>query len=212
MSKIPKCSIVTPTWRRHDLLLSRTVPSVRAQEYPSVEHLVVSDGPDPELKAKLYGPEWPGGDRLVYYELPVHDEALHFGAPARNAGLELARGDYVGYCDDDDSLRPYHCTLLAQALTQHPEADFAVSRMLSHGPYGDTVIGHGELAAGSLGTPMVMHRRGVPERYGIWGGGGEWGPGDRFEDWHLIWSWIQAGAAYVRVQAETSDVWPSLYH
>jgi len=130
----------------------------------------------------------------------------------RSTRLELARGDYVGYCDDDDSLRPYHCTLLAQALTQHPEADFAVSRMLSHGPYGDTVIGHGELAAGSLGTPMVMHRRGVPERYGIWGGGGEWGPGDRFEDWHLIWSWIQAGAAYVRVQAETSDVWPSLYH
>ena len=210
-SHIPRVSVITPTWQRHDLLLSRTVPSVQAQRYPSVEHIIVSDGPDPELKDKLAQPWTDGWRNLWYHELSVHDEAEHFGAPARNAGLELASGTYVTYCDDDDSLRPCHCYLLAEALTQHPEADFAVSRMMSHGPYGDIVIGTGPLAAGNLGTPMVMHRRNVPGKYGTWGEDGSWGPGDRFEDWHLIWSWIQADAVYVRVQAETSDVWPSIF-
>ena len=208
---IPKVTVITPTWMRHDLLLTRTIPSVQAQGYPSVEHIVVSDGPDPELKELLAEPWLNGWKDLWYHELPVHDEAEHFGAPARNAGLELAGGEYVTYVDDDDSLRPYHCGILSAALDAHPEADFAASRMLSHSPYGDQVIGAGELAAGNLGTPMVMHRRGVPAKYGTWGTDGQWGPGDRFEDWHLIWTWIQAGAVYVRVQAETSDVWPSIF-
>jgi hypothetical protein len=46
---IPQVTIVTPTWQRHDLLLNRAIPSVQAQGYPGVEHLVISDGPDPPL-------------------------------------------------------------------------------------------------------------------------------------------------------------------
>ena len=176
-----------------------------------MEHVIVSDGPDPALRKALAEPWLEGWEDLWYHELPAHDETEHFGAPARNTGLLLASGELVTYVDDDDALRPYHCTLLAQALTAHPEAGFAVSRMLSHGAYGDIVIGTGPLAAGDVGTPMIMHRRDVPVKYGTWGTDGSWGPGDRFEDWHLVWAWIQAGAEYVRVQAETSDVWPSIF-
>ena len=203
-ARIPKVSVITPTWRRHGMLLTRCIPSVQAQGYPSVEHLVISDGPDPELKDKLAQPWTDGWKDLWYHELPVHDEAEHWGSYGRAAGIELASGEYITYCDDDDSLRPFHCYQLAEALTAHPEAGFAVSRMLSHGAYGDIVIGTGPLAAGDVGTPMIMHRRSVLEH-------GTWGLPDRFEDWHLVWAWIQAGVEYVRVQAETSDVWPSIF-
>jgi glycosyltransferase involved in cell wall biosynthesis len=199
----PKVSVITPTWRRHDLLLDRCVPSVQAQAHPGIEHIVISDGPDPELKGILMQPQpWPR--RLWYHELPVHDEALHWGGPARTAGIELAAGEYITYCDDDDALRPEHCTLLAGALDAHPEAGFAVSRMLSHTPGGDLTIGTGPLAGGDVGTPMLMHRRSVLDVAG-------WGSPDRFEDWNLVWAWISAGISYVRVLAETSDVWPSIF-
>src|SRR5262252_1881600 len=46
---LPSVDVVTPTWERHDVLLNRAIPSVQAQTYPNVRHIVVSDGPDMEL-------------------------------------------------------------------------------------------------------------------------------------------------------------------
>jgi cellulose synthase/poly-beta-1,6-N-acetylglucosamine synthase-like glycosyltransferase len=43
----PLVSIITPTWKRRDLLVKRALPSVAAQDYPNIEHVVVSDGPVP---------------------------------------------------------------------------------------------------------------------------------------------------------------------
>lgn len=202
MTLPPKISVITPTWDRHEMLLGRCIPSVQEQTHTGVEHIVVSDGPDPWLKGIMLSSAY---QKLWYHELSVHDEAEHWGGPARLAGIELAAGEYITYCDDDDSLRPMHCALLAGALDAHPDAGFAVSRMMSHSPWGEQVIGAGEvLAAGDVGTPMLMHRRTVLET-------ASWGQPDRFEDWNLVWAWVQAGIPYVRVQAETSDVWPSVF-
>ena len=204
MSEPPVVTVITPTWKRHELLLSRAIPSVQAQDYPAVEHLVISDGPDPELAARL-DPPWMNGFRKVWYAyVPEHDPEPHYGHHARAYGCKLATGGYITYCDDDDSLRREHCRLLAEALDADPEAGFAVSRMASHGPGGTTVIGHGPLACGNVGTPMIMHRRSVLEH-------GSWDHAGQFEDWDLVLSWINAGIKHARVDAETSDVWPSLY-
>jgi hypothetical protein len=94
--------------------------------------------------------------------------------------------------------------MLAKALDENPDAGFAVARMTSHGPGGTSVIGHGPLACGNVGTPMLMHRREIAEH-------GSWDHAGQFEDWDLVWAWIQAGVEHVRVDAETSDVWPSVY-
>lgn len=188
------------------MLLERAVPSVQAQGYANVEHIVVSDGPDPGLRERLRQPWLDGWKNLWYHELAKHPVDPHKGVPCRLAGLELASGDYVGYTDDDDSLRPYHCHMLAAALDAHPEAGFAVSRMASHAPDGSsTVVGAGqELAPGQVGTPMIMHRRELTDV-------ATWGPSSAFEDWELVARWLDAGVPYVRVDAETCDAWPSLY-
>jgi glycosyltransferase involved in cell wall biosynthesis len=194
-------TVITATWRRHGELTGGCIPSVREQEHPAVEHLVISDGPDPELREILAAP---GPGNLRYHELPAHDEHPHWGGPARRAGLELAAGDYIAYCDDDDRLRPRHCALLAAALDAHPEAGFAVSRMLSRQPLGDLVIGAGELAAGDVGTPMIMHRRDILDI-------ATWGEPSAFEDWNLVWAWLSAGVPHVRVGEVTADAWPSVF-
>jgi glycosyltransferase involved in cell wall biosynthesis len=175
---------------------------VQVQDYGGeVEHVIVSDGPDPDLR-KLLARNWLDKG---YYELPGHHPDPHYGHYARLAGLELVSGDYITYCDDDDSLRPEHCRVMAAALDADPGAGFAVSRMVSHDPGGSQlVIGRGPLGCGNVGTPMIMHRRSVIEH-------GTWGPASQFEDWELVERWIAAGIRHVNVDAETSDVWPSRF-
>jgi hypothetical protein len=157
------------------------------------------------LRERLAEPWRDGWRSLWYRELAEHDPAPHFGHHARAYGLEIAAGEYITYCDDDDALRPEHCHMLAAALDANPGAGFAVSRMASHGPHGDTVIGSGPLAAGDLGTPMVLHRRELAETAGGWESGG------RFEDWNMILRWLNAGIEHVRVDRVTCDSWPSAW-
>ena len=200
---VPLVSVITPTWRRHDLLTDRCIPSVQAQGYPAVEHIVVSDGPDGILSKRLAQPWLDGWKNLLYRELDYHVPNEHYGHYARLHGLEYASGEYITYCDDDDSLRPDHCYHMAAALDAEPDAGFAVSRMVTHHAH-TVVVGWGPLAPGNIGSPMIMHRRWVLDH-------GTWGPGSWKEDWELVERWLDAGVKYVNVDAETSDVWPSRF-
>lgn len=203
----PLVSIVTPTWHRHDLLLSRCVPSVQAQDYPEVEHVIVSDGPDPELRAKVNEFLYSGVvvHPVRFFEIPVREEGI-YGCRPRRYGLERVSGDLIGYNDDDDELKPDHVSRLVAALQDKPEAGFARSLMQMHNPNGGFgVIGWGAPAAGNIGTPMVLHKRELLE-IANWGGAGT------FEDWELFSRWIDAGVQYATVDEVTVEIWPSAYY
>lgn len=205
MSRSPLISVITPTWRRHELLIERCIPAVQAQSYPEVEHIVVSDGPDADLATRLsLLRQWREWGNLVFLQLPEHDSAEHWGHLARLRGLEEARGEFIAYCDDDDALRPEHCAVMVQALQDNPTAGFAVSRMMCHGPARSAVTGWGPLGCGNVGTPMIVHAREILAY-------GTWGPASFTEDWELVERWLNAGVKYANVDAETSDVWPSTY-
>jgi len=202
----PLVTVITPTWRRYDLLLNRCIPYVQAQDWERVEHLVISDGPDGVLKEKLAPDSHTKPPGLWYLELSQHDDSPHWGHHARLMGLEYASGEFITYCDDDDALRPEHCRLLAEALMADQDLGFVYSRMASHHANESiTEIGHGPPACGSVGTPMLMHRPEITQH-------GTWGPASAFEDWELVHRWIDAGVKYAAVDAVTSDVWPSVYH
>lgn len=207
MSK-PLVSVITPTWhQRHELLLNRCIPSVQAQAYPKVEHVIVSDGPDPELAGKLL--ELASGSALYhpvhFAQLPEHDPGQHWGHHARLHGIEMAQGEYIAYVDDDDSLRPDHVRLLAGLLRDDPSVDWAYSLMASHSNGGGwTPIGTRPPVCNQLGTPMIMHRRSILEH-------GTWGPPSPTEDWELAERWLNAGRVYGHVPEVTVDVWPSAY-
>lgn len=191
-------SVITPTWQRHDLLLSRCVPSVAAQAYPAVEHVIVSDGPDPELRDKLDG--LPG---VRFEELPDHDQTSRWGHWARLHGINVSKGEYITYCDDDDSLGPNHAPVLAAALDARPQAGFTYGRVIMHTEdtwcrIGTDPPGHGQI------TVMLMHRRSVLDV-------ATWRQGEPTIDWDLVWRWMDAGVGWVMADVDTAEVWPSRY-
>jgi glycosyltransferase involved in cell wall biosynthesis len=205
VTKVPLISVITPTWRRYSLL-GRCAAAVESQDYPKIEHIIVSDGQDEEFMRRFGDPVVRGGYSRYAFQLPEHDESMHWGHLARLHGTEMAAGELITYCDDDDLLRPHHCRVMAAALAANPDAGWAYSQMASH-HVNETisVIGQGAPACGNIGTPMIMHRREILEH-------GTWGPASAFEDWELVLRWINEGIKYVEVGEVTSDVWPSAFH
>jgi glycosyltransferase involved in cell wall biosynthesis len=203
----PLVSVITPTWSRHEKLLNRCIPSVQAQTYRNVEHVIVSDGPDPELAEKAGKAAAAAYHPVAFIELPgPHPGGNRYGAAARLAGIEAASGDLIAYLDDDDAYRPEHCAVLARLLEEDPSAGWAYSTMASHSRSGLwTVIGLGGTPQyGQIGTPMIMHRRSVLDH-------GTWGPASVTEDWELVQRWQAAGVPYACTSDTTVDVYPSVY-
>jgi glycosyltransferase involved in cell wall biosynthesis len=107
-------TVVVPTRNRRELLLA-TLGSVLAQRDVDVDVVVVDEGSDDGTADAVRQL----GDRRV--RLIRHDVAKGLPA-ARNAGLQVATGEWVAFCDDDDLWAPDKLTLQLSAA----QADGAV--------------------------------------------------------------------------------------
>lgn len=92
----PQVSIIIPCFR-HGRLLGQAVDSALAQTHRSIEVIVVNDGSEDETEdvARSFG------DRIQY--VTKENGGL---SSARNAGIGLARGQYLLFLDADDLLDP----------------------------------------------------------------------------------------------------------
>lgn len=146
-------TVVTPTvpWR-HDKLLE-ACRSVREQTLRDWVHLIVPDGPDPEVQQILLRA---GHCARV---LPLGRRHGVPGHWSRLLGGLVATTPYIAYLDDDNTWRPRHLEVLLRELEDHPDAGFAYSQ-LAH-PDG-SVLGDGLIAPGRavnhIDTSMVAHR------------------------------------------------------
>ncbi len=106
----PLCSIIITTYNRPHLL-RKAIRSVLDQHYPNMECLVVNDGGEDVagIVAAL------GSERVRYVAKP--NGGL---ASARNFGLEHARGELIGFLDDDDWLLADHVRVLELAIREEP--------------------------------------------------------------------------------------------
>ena len=98
-STAPLVSVVTATRDMADFL-GEAVESVLAQDYPSLELIVVDDGSVDHTAEVLS--RYAGDPRVRVVHAPPRGQAV-----AKNHGLELARGEYVGFCDADDVWLPH---------------------------------------------------------------------------------------------------------
>ena len=105
----PEATVVIPTHDRWPLLSRRALPSALAQEDVELEVVVVdeasSDGTREGLEA-LDDPRL----RIVRHDVPRRLPG------ARNAGVEVARGRWLAFLDDDDLWSPATLGTQLQAL------------------------------------------------------------------------------------------------
>ncbi|GAA2445422.1 glycosyltransferase family 2 protein [Streptomyces glaucus] len=181
-------SVICPTYNR-SWRITETIDSVRAQTVEDWELLVVSDGCDDDTE------DWVRRSARQDPRVKLHrtERSGHPSGP-RNAGLALARGEFIAYLDHDDVWRPGHLRLLLDML--RAGADLAVTGCTYHDADGGEAAEFSPLSAfwhpelqlfGPMFEPSrVGHRRRVVERVGGWRSGAG------LEDWDL---WLRVADA-----------------
>ncbi|MBV9346254.1 MAG: glycosyltransferase family 2 protein [Gammaproteobacteria bacterium] len=109
----PEVSIIIPSYRRVPYLRA-AVDSVCAQTHQAWELIVVDDGSGSESQRYLEELEQLPAVRVL--------RLIHTGNPSavRNAGLELARGEFVAFLDSDDVWLPDKLRLQMQLHRDRP--------------------------------------------------------------------------------------------
>lgn len=125
MSEQPLISVIVPVYNVEDKL-SRCVESVFAQTYPRWELILVDDG-SLDNSGSLCD-EYVALDARVHV---IHQSNAGVSA-ARNAGMDLARGDWWTFVDSDDSLLPDFFAVAMDTLRMHPAADLYFGQIFHH--------------------------------------------------------------------------------
>ena len=110
--KPPLISIIIPTYNRESCV-GQAIDSVLGQTWQDFEVIVVDDGStdDTRKRLKVFG------DRIRV----VHQENAGVSA-ARNAGMALASGEWLGFLDSDDLWRPEKLERQMADLALYPRA------------------------------------------------------------------------------------------
>lgn len=114
--KKPELSIIVPVYKVEEYL-PKCVDSILSQSMEDFELILVDDG-SPDGCGALCD-EYAARDARVRV---IHQENGGLSA-ARNAGLELAQGGYIGFIDSDDWIEP---GLFAEALARCLEQDLDI--------------------------------------------------------------------------------------
>ena len=121
----PKVSVIIPSYNTA-LFIGETLASVRAQRFRDYEVIVVNDGsPDTEQleRALVADRDW-----ISYLKKP--NGGL---SSARNAGIRVARGQYVALLDSDDAWEPDYLTVQVAALDADPSVAVSYANAMIFG-------------------------------------------------------------------------------
>ncbi len=94
----PKVSVVISTYNRSNRL-KRAVASVLAQSFQDFEIIIVDDASTDATQEVVNGIH---DKRLLYIKHTTNKG----GSAARNTGIKIAQGPYIGFLDDDDQWLP----------------------------------------------------------------------------------------------------------
>jgi glycosyltransferase involved in cell wall biosynthesis len=213
-------SVVIPMYNRR-ALIDETLQSALAQQWPSVEVIVVDDG---STDGSADHVEQVFGDRVRLIRLGQNVGR----SAARNAGVAAARGEYIAFLDSDDLWDPGKLARQMPAFAE-PSVTLVHCRVRQIDGSGrvdasaTTTITRAFEAAEARGydyggitatwcrmyTPAVVVRRTALER------SGGFDPAlSRFEDWDLFWRIARDGKVVtvpevlVSVRAHEGNVEP----
>ena len=109
MANVPLFSIILPTYNRVELL-KVAIASVLAQSYQNFELIIVDDGSTDSTKEVVSGIK---DERVRYFFQKNQERSI-----ARNHGIDLAKGKYICFLDDDDYYMPDFLSTFYDDLAQ----------------------------------------------------------------------------------------------
>jgi glycosyltransferase involved in cell wall biosynthesis len=191
------CSVVIPTSNRKNRLL-RTIRSIQAQTYQSLEILVSNDGSTDGTSEAVHALSDP---RIVL----VSSDHRTGVSEARNRGIAAASGEFIAVCDDDDFWVAGKLASQIEQLT-NDQSDWAycfevVVDDVLHPLYeGRSRIGPDFMKRMSSGNPIPGGCSGVVARRRLFDETGWFDPEfSMFADWEL---WVRFAAV------SQPSVWP----
>ncbi|WP_343243483.1 CDP-glycerol glycerophosphotransferase family protein [Streptomyces sp. SID8499] len=119
MSK-PRISVIVPIYQVQSFL-PECLDSILEQSFGDIEVIAVNDC-SPDRCGEIVDEYAKADDRVRALHLP---ENVGLGR-ARNAGMEIARGDYLFFLDSDDTLTPGSLQLIADRLAQTSDPDVLI--------------------------------------------------------------------------------------
>lgn len=123
MSENPVVSVITPTYNRKQFL-AQTLTNLRAQTLSEIEFIIIDDcSSDGSYQFLLE--ETKGDTRFSILQTSVNSGP----SAARNFGLAVARGKYIGYYDADDTIpADYFASLVCAAEATSADITYATRR------------------------------------------------------------------------------------
>jgi Glycosyl transferase family 2 len=207
----PLVSIVIPTYTNWRLLEERALPSALAQTYPNIEVVIVGDAAPPETAGVIER----AGDARVHYQnlgfrgpYPENDRQrwLVAGTAPMNLAMQLAKGLWIAFLNDDDAFRPEHVATLLGNARQH-RTEVAYSKLEMHVPNSleHQVLGTFPPANEDFGWQIALQHEAL--RFFEF----ELAAAlfDEPGDWHRARRMLRAGVRFSQVDQVTCDYFPS---
>ena len=177
------------------------IQQVRAQTYRPLEHVMVHDGPNPELRRRVTA-DWYPEVPLIFQELGRvwSDEfAYSRSAPPYQVAQLLASGPLQMWLADDEEMDPDHIKLLVNLL-EETRSDFVYSKAVWY-----TAPGLQPPMAYIIGTypPRPDQITNALYRIELLDYGKFETHVGRGTDWHQVGRWMEAGARYAMLDHVT---------
>ena len=115
---MPELSIIVPVYKV-EKYLPRCIDSILAQTFGDFELILIDDG-SPDGCGRICD-EYARKDKRI---VVIHQKNMGVSA-ARNAGLDIAHGRYIGFVDSDDWIEPQMYEVMMDAIRENG-ADMAV--------------------------------------------------------------------------------------
>jgi teichuronic acid biosynthesis glycosyltransferase TuaG len=170
----PLVSVIVPTYDRTDFL-KLTIESVINQTYQNIEIIVIDDGTPHDKNLFL----------CQTFEKVKYIKIENSGGPAkpRNVGINLAKGKYAAFIDDDDLWLPHKIETQVNILELNPEFSLVhgccqvinengIIQPQIAGRPGSIDVKHGNVSMRMMGnwtlmTPSVLLNKAIVDKVGL---------------------------------------------
>ncbi|RTZ06497.1 glycosyltransferase family 2 protein [Flavobacterium bomense] len=124
MSVFPKVTIIMATYNRAHFILE-TLQSIQTQTFDNWECLIIDDGGSDNTR-EVIAPILVQDDRFQFLKRP---EPYEKGLPGcRNYGLDIAKGAFIQFFDDDDLMHPRKLELQLAPFFKNDKLNFTACK------------------------------------------------------------------------------------